>query len=255
MAVLLMRAFGASIDQIVADDRERLLSPQPFYDVAATMPPATTTEQFQAMLQNLLIERFHLAFHRDIRDFPGYVLVVDKNGFKLKEVTPDPNPVTDSAAFANAKSGMDGFPIVPGPRTFSQGGSTGRLRVKYQETTMAQFAANLGFSIGISQGRPASQGFPHPRVQDKTGIPGAFTFVLQYYSAGEAGLAGATRALRDSTAGDGGLAAMPDDPAGGAYPDLFTAVKKQLGLALEKTADIPTEVIVIERLERKPVEN
>jgi uncharacterized protein (TIGR03435 family) len=35
------------------------------------MPPGTTKEQFQEMLQNLLVERFHLEFHRERRNFPA----------------------------------------------------------------------------------------------------------------------------------------------------------------------------------------
>ena len=40
-------------------------------DIDATMPPGTTKEQFQEMLQNLLVERFHLEFHRERRNFPA----------------------------------------------------------------------------------------------------------------------------------------------------------------------------------------
>jgi uncharacterized protein (TIGR03435 family) len=44
---------------------------QTLYDIDATMPPGTTKEQFQEMLQNLLVERFHLEFHRERRNFPA----------------------------------------------------------------------------------------------------------------------------------------------------------------------------------------
>jgi uncharacterized protein (TIGR03435 family) len=41
-------------------------------------PREATKEQFQEMLQNLLVERFHLVFHHEMLNFPGYALVVDK---------------------------------------------------------------------------------------------------------------------------------------------------------------------------------
>lgn len=55
------------------------------YDVAATMPPATATDQVMLMLQSLLAERFQLTAHRETREVPMYALVVGKGGLKIKE--------------------------------------------------------------------------------------------------------------------------------------------------------------------------
>ena len=44
--------------------------------VDATMPPTTTKEQFQKMLQNLLVVRFALKTHVETKDLTGYVLTV-----------------------------------------------------------------------------------------------------------------------------------------------------------------------------------
>jgi uncharacterized protein (TIGR03435 family) len=91
------------------------------YTIVATMPPETTKEQFQKMLQNLLVERFHLVFHHETRNFPGYELVVDKGGPKFKEVTPtqptNPDAAPDPRAILSGPRGADGFPNSPGPRT------------------------------------------------------------------------------------------------------------------------------------------
>ena len=57
----------------------------PYYEIIATMPPDTTKEQCEKMLQNLLIERFHLVFHYDTMRAAGYDLVADKGGIKLRE--------------------------------------------------------------------------------------------------------------------------------------------------------------------------
>lgn len=62
-----------------------------FYEVKGTMPPDTTKAQFRVMLQNLLAYRFHLVAHQETRNFPGYALVVDKSGPKLKETAAPPD--------------------------------------------------------------------------------------------------------------------------------------------------------------------
>lgn len=70
------------------------------YDIVAKMAegaanPASGPERYAQMgvaLQALLAERFHLAIHRESKMIPGYVLVVAKNGFKLKETTDDGSP-------------------------------------------------------------------------------------------------------------------------------------------------------------------
>ena len=53
-------------------------------DAKAEDPTKATEEQLLQMLQGLLIERFKLKFHREIKDMPGYTLVVAKNGPKLQ---------------------------------------------------------------------------------------------------------------------------------------------------------------------------
>jgi uncharacterized protein (TIGR03435 family) len=220
------------------------------------MPPDTTKEQFNRMLQNLLIERFHLVYHRETRSFPGYALVIDKDGPKIREVKPgtegDPGQPADVRATFSAPRGSDGFPEVPGPRTISIGGTGGQTRTKYQERTMAEFISNLGFLIGSSQGRGVLDGFLQPRVIDKTGLAGKYTFILEYHSAGMANLQGSMPFRTDA---DPGGASQPgaSDPDGS--PNIFTAIQKQLGLRLDKTADVPTEVIVVESVDKTPTAN
>src|SRR5580658_5769400 len=100
------------------------------------MLPDTTSEQFQKMLQNLLVERFHLVFHREERDFPGYELVVDKGGPKFKEVTPTPNAPENRGSLGII--GGKEFPDLPGPQTITLSNG-GLQRTKYQERTIAEF--------------------------------------------------------------------------------------------------------------------
>jgi len=55
------------------------------FDVAATVPQGATREQATLMLQNLLADRFQLKLHHSTKDLSVYILVVAKNGPKLKE--------------------------------------------------------------------------------------------------------------------------------------------------------------------------
>ena len=258
MLSLLARAFDVSMDEIAGPAWLRDVASRNNYTIVATVPPGTTKEQFHQMLQNLLVERFHLVFHRESRDFPGYQLVVDKGGPKFKEVTPthdaSPGAAPDVRAMSSAPSGADGFPnLPPGPRTFSQLGRGGQTRTKYQERTMAEFVSNLGFLIGSSQGKSVLDGFPQPRVVDKTGLTGKYTFILEYYSAGTANLALALPTRVDS---DTGTASPPaaSDPDGG-MPNIFVAIQKQLGLRLDKAAAVPLDMIVVESVDKVPTAN
>lgn len=45
--------------------------------------PDATKDEINAMLQTLLVERFHLKFHREVREMEAYDLVVDKGEAKL----------------------------------------------------------------------------------------------------------------------------------------------------------------------------
>jgi uncharacterized protein (TIGR03435 family) len=76
MIYLLQKAYGVAADQISGPGWIRDFSGPDLYEIAATMSPDTTKEQFQLMLQNLLAERFHLVVHHETRMFSGYVLSV-----------------------------------------------------------------------------------------------------------------------------------------------------------------------------------
>jgi uncharacterized protein (TIGR03435 family) len=121
---------------------------------------------------------------------------------------------------------------------------------------MAEFVSNLGFLIGSSQGNSVLQGSLQPRVVDKTGLTGKYTFILEYYNASTADLARQLKSLAltrtDSATGNASPAAS--DPDGGG-PNIFAAIQKQLSLRLEKTAEVPLDMIVIESVDKVPTEN
>jgi uncharacterized protein (TIGR03435 family) len=250
MTSLLTRAFGVGSDQIQGPKWLTDFSGMVYYNVNATMPPGTTKEEFQKMLQNLLIERFHLAVRRETRNFPGYDLVVDKGGPKFHEVTPEPSPgAVDSRTMVRADRGADGFPITTGPRTMSRSTASGMQRTKYQERSMAEFVSNLGFLIGSSQGKGVLDGNLQPRVVDKTGLTGKYTFILEYFDATDVVLRAAVGMQPAAGTGDA-APAVASDPGSGV--SIFTAIQKQLGLRLDKAADVPLDVIVILSVDKTP---
>jgi uncharacterized protein (TIGR03435 family) len=249
---LLARAFDVSTDQITGLAWLRNVASGNEYTITATMPPDTTKEQFQRMFQNLLAERFHLVFHRETKNFPGYALVVDKGGPRFKEVdsTVPADAAPDRRSMILVGTGTNDFPTLPpGPRTttLSRGGGQ---RTKYQERTMAEFVWNLGFLIGSSQGKSVLDGHIQPRVVDETGLSGRYTFILEYYNEGNAALANQFPALGNSDTANGVLPA-PSDPGDG-LPNIFVAIQKQLGLRLDKKADVPLDMIVVESVDKVP---
>ena len=74
MLTLLVRAYGVDFEQISGPSWIDSVQ----YTVIANVPAGTTKEQLRLMLQRLLRERFHLALHYEVKDFPAYELVVAK---------------------------------------------------------------------------------------------------------------------------------------------------------------------------------
>src|SRR5215471_10846153 len=53
-------------------------------EAKAENPASATRQQLLTMLQNLLVERFQIKFHRITKEEPGFALLVAKNGPKLR---------------------------------------------------------------------------------------------------------------------------------------------------------------------------
>ena len=104
-----------------------------------------TQKQAKAMLQALLAERFHLRFHREMREMPVYALVVAKGGPKLKEAAPDAQPM------------------------FRMRGGTNGAEIEVTGGSMAQLVNQFSNINGVD--RP---------VLDKTGLTGKYDFKLTW---------------------------------------------------------------------------
>jgi uncharacterized protein (TIGR03435 family) len=129
------------------------------FEIRALMPegaPAYTTGQFmegaaptlEAMIRNLLADRFQITVHRETKEVQGYLLVVGKDGPRIR-------PSSDAQT-----------PDAAAPRR--QGAATpGAARFVSPRTTMTYVALMLG----VITRRP---------VLDKTGLSGEFYFELEF---------------------------------------------------------------------------
>jgi uncharacterized protein (TIGR03435 family) len=121
------------------------------YDVSQY--PNLTREQRQAMLQQLLADRFKLVVHHEPKEFPLYALVVANGGPKFEETKPED---------------LRKSPVY-GVMCMNKGG--GRAAINMQGCTTMQFASSLGGSARNDLGR---------KVVDQTGLTGYYTIALQW---------------------------------------------------------------------------
>jgi uncharacterized protein (TIGR03435 family) len=112
------------------------------YDIDAVAANPFTQQEWRAMLQTLLADRFGLAIHREMQDKPGYALIAARNGAKLKPPIEDP-----SILFSRTPSG---------DRTLTA-----------PNISMTQLASALSSALGAT-------------VVDQTGIDGKFNIALQW---------------------------------------------------------------------------
>jgi uncharacterized protein (TIGR03435 family) len=249
---ILTTAWGVPADQLAGSEWLRDFSGQDSYAITATMPADTTREQFQKMLQNLLIERFQIKLHHETRNFPGYELVVAPGGRKFKETTQDPSVIPGPPGIPQRKP--DGsYKLPPGPQSVSSIGP-GTFRAQYQAKSMTEFVSNLGPTVGFARGLASIP--EQPRVLDKTGLTAKYDFTVEFDCRGCAGLPAAARASLPLLAGRGGgdgASAGNGPDAGSGLPDIFAAFQKQLGLKLVKVKDIPLDVVVFDRIEKIPL--
>ncbi len=116
-------------------------------DAKAEEPAHTTQAQLLVMLQNLLIERFQMKFHREEKEIQGYALILAKGGPKFQESAKDDTEPRLSTALK-----------VP----------EGRLQtVNAHKGTMIELAASVGFVV-------------QQPVVDRTGLTGVYDFKLSF---------------------------------------------------------------------------
>jgi uncharacterized protein (TIGR03435 family) len=240
---IVQRAFGLRPFQIVAPDWTQ----NQRFDIQARVPPGATKEQFEAMLQNLLIERFHLAFHREPRETARYELLVAEGGPKLKEAqdtaapqdpaSPNPGERPGPMAREDMPLDKDGYPII---NTGPDLGATlrrvnGRTRFYQPHGPVEGLLPMLEMTLD----KP---------VVDATGLKG--TYEIEMHWVGEPLIGGQMRTAMAQARANTGL---PSDPGPGG-PTIQQALRDQLGLKLELKKG-PVETLVVDRVDRVPTEN
>jgi uncharacterized protein (TIGR03435 family) len=188
-------------------------------------------EALRPMLRSLIVDRFKLATHTEERPIETYTLTAVKP--KLTKADP--------SARTKWEEGVD-----PGSKNNKNANaSLGRL-VTCHNMTMAQFAQLLP---GIAPG------YLRTKVVDATSLDGRWDFTFSFSPAGAMQTGGGRG--EGGRGGDGGgspAAGAPEasEPSGGL--SLFDAMVKQLGLKLEMQKR-PLAVVVIDHVERKPIDN
>jgi uncharacterized protein (TIGR03435 family) len=188
-------------------------------------------EALRPMLRSLIVDRFKLATHTEERPINTYTLTALKP--RLTKADPSSRTKWEEGADPGSKNNKNA------------NASLGRL-VTCHNMTMAQFAQLLP---GIAPG------YLRTKVVDATGLDGGWDFTFSFSPAGMMQSGGGRG--EGGRGGDGGgspAAAVPEasEPNGGL--SLFDAMTKQLGLKLE-TQKRPLAVVVIDHVERKPVDN
>ncbi len=199
------------------------------YDIQAKLPEGGRRDQVPAMLQTLLAQRFGLRVHRETREFNVYALVVDKSGPRMKpssagEAPPTPNGVVRGGVTGDARGGAT-YTSPTGDSRVSAGPG-GSLHIECSKMTMLGLA-NLA---GRYRDRP---------VVDQTGLAGAYDFELDV----------SAEDVRDAARAYDARPSTPD-PSGVS----LDASLRKLGLKLE-SRKAPAEVIVVDKVEKVPVEN
>lgn len=224
---LFLEAYGVRPYQIAGPEWMRSET----FDVAARPAPGTTEEQANVMLQNLLLERFGVKMHHEMREFPAYNMTIAKGGSKLK-ATEYPNASPKTPSHIEFTLDKNDFPVLPKDLAVQarvDWTKSGSFRSTFRAFTMARLAEEVQAALPdfmSSEYMRTATSVP-PRVFDKTGLAGAmYDFTLEYEGRG-------------------------DDASG---PSIFTALEKQLGLTLEKIR-WPEDVMVLDHIEKVPADN
>ena len=264
MRYLISTAYGVGLDQISGPEWV-VTGQSPYgrygdprgaapYDLSAKVPPGTTKEQLAQILQNVLAERFHLAFHHGTKEFSGYALVIGKEGSRLK-ASAGPISEAERALESPARTTpggntevsrqlqRDGFPqLFPG-RNMGGRYQEDEVRIRFRDYPLFDLAQQLSFALAA-------------RIVDKTGMTNKYDFTLKLELPQDAFMVGFGVISPLATPGQAwrGTTSPPATAQVDAVPIISAAMEKQLGLKLEATK-IPMDVLVIDNIERVPTED
>ena len=197
------------------------------FDIVAKAPANSSPEAMQAMLKDLLMDRFKLVVHDDVKPLPAYVLTQGKK-VQMKQadgseetgckMQPQPDPPAGSPMVGMVS--MNGVVLRLGPNSL--------IAYSCHSESMEKFVQELRTMIfvpGYLNGN---------RVVDETELKGTWNFDIKY-----------SFNMR--------LPMMQQDGAADVVT-IFNAVDKQLGLKLD-LSKVPTPVIQVDSVNEKPTDN
>lgn len=216
LSILILNAFHLNPYQLAP------LNDSSTYQISAKVPAGTTHQEFDRMLQQLLIDRFKLAHHFEKKELQVYDLVIAKEGLKMRESPPlDPAATGESPAPKTPRPGSlsvdeDGFLKVPRPsrQSYSMSAQDGLMRWEFRDANLPQIASMIGAHLEAP-------------VFDLTALTSTYDFTLSWAA---------------------------DAVAGPAAPTLVQAVHDQLGLSLVRTKRI-VDILIIDHAEKTPIPN
>lgn len=213
LALLIEAAYGYKRDQIIGlegpvnsarfDIQAKVLEP----DLKALNN--LSRDERGRMLRPILADRFHLAFHTEMRSLPVYELVTAKNGPKMTQTTAANTSAGDGKSFHGTSSG-----------SVSMHSTRNSAELIAHDVPLSVLASELSSSLRRT-------------VMDKTGLTGKYDIWLKWTPDDSS-------AAMDKSADNGAAA--------DAGPGLFTALEEQLGLRLQGSKD-PVETMVIDHIE------
>ncbi len=226
MLNLLSGAFGIDGDRILGGPNWLELDR---YDVLAKVPGDPALEKQGPLLKALLEDRFKLVAREETRPFPAWALSVAKKPL-MKEA--DGTGETGCKLQTGSSAPDDN-----GPRVFlsNANGSTtvinlaqgAMIQYSCRNITMAAFAEGLRSMVGVQ----LNGNFFDQAVHDQTNLTGKWNFDVKW-----------SLPLFGPLAGSGQSISVAE------------ALEKQAGLKLEEIP-IPTKVVVVESVLRKPTDN
>jgi len=205
------------------------------FDIEVRVPESTNNDQFNAMLQNLLKERFRLAFHFQQKEMSIYELTVAAKGPQMKRSPPGrPHDFEPWWILSGSTKGLDkdGYPVFA-EASNGLAGSAGHFRWTGLNVTTEDIAKTLS----DQSNRP---------VVDATGLKGSYDVDLKWIVDLDFTLSERGKAELRETIGD-----LPDSGGG---PTLVRAVEDQLGLRLNSKKG-PGEIVVVDHVEEFPTVN
>ena len=232
------------------------------FDITAKLPDGATKDQVNVCLRALLAERFKLTVHHEAKDRPIYALIAGKGGSKLKESEPEA-PETDAAkkdapppmivaGGQSVTAGRDGMSATV------SGGPTGPVKVSISPAG-EHFEASRMTMAALADMLTPMVDRPVVDMTDLIGtyqvafdVPLAEIMAMATKVAATAGIAmpALPPGAGGGSAGGSGAAPTAADPTGAS---IFQSVQ-QLGLKLD-ARQAPTDIIVIDHVERTPTED